>query len=130
MINYCKILGIENGASQEEIQTAFERLSKELDPKNNDNQEFFVEEYIKVQEAYKALSNSSILGLKTAKKMIESIKNSDESNNFKFFRGPFLGKFVRLNEKARENIISKRLEERYTKEEIINIKKKIEEDKL
>jgi hypothetical protein len=55
------ILGLKEGASQEEIQTAFERLSKELDPKNNDNQEFFVEEYKKVQEAYKALSNSSIL---------------------------------------------------------------------
>ena len=36
-------------------------LSKELDPTNNDNQEFFKEEYQKVQEAYKALHNSSIL---------------------------------------------------------------------
>jgi penicillin-binding protein 1A len=52
---------------------------------------------------------------------LEDRKNKDESNNFKFFRGPFLGKFVRLNEKARENIISKRLEERYTKEEIITM---------
>ena len=33
--------------------------------------------------------------------------------------GGFFGKFKRLNEKARENIIAKRLEERYTKEEII-----------
>lgn len=61
MKNYYKTLGLKEGASQEEIQTAYERLSKELDPKNNDNQEFFVEEYKKVQEAYKALSNSSIL---------------------------------------------------------------------
>ena len=61
MKNYYKTLGIKEGASQEEIQTAYERLSKELDPKNNDNQEFFVEEYKKVQDAYKALSNSSIL---------------------------------------------------------------------
>mgnify|MGYP001572727688 FL=1 len=64
MKNYYKTLGIKEGASQEEIQTAYERLSKELDPKNNDNQEFFVEEYKKVQEAYKALSNSSILATK------------------------------------------------------------------
>ena len=55
------ILGLKEGASQEEIQDAYERLSKELDPKNNDNQEFFVEEYKKVQEAYEALRNSSIL---------------------------------------------------------------------
>ena len=37
---------------------------------------------------------------------LEDRKNNDESNSFKFFRGPFLGKFVRLNEKARENIIA------------------------
>ena len=61
MKNYYKTLGLKEGASQEEIQAAFERLSKELDPKNNANQEFFVEEYKKVQEAYKALRNSSIL---------------------------------------------------------------------
>ena len=61
MKKHYKNLGLEDGASQEEIQTAYERLSKELDPKNNANQEFFIEEYKKVQEAYKALSNSSIL---------------------------------------------------------------------
>ena len=32
------ILGLKEGASQEEIQTAYERLSKELDPKNNNDQ--------------------------------------------------------------------------------------------
>ena len=64
MKNYYKILGLKESASQKEIQSAFERLSKELDPKNNDNQEFFVEEYKKVQEAYKALRNSSILATK------------------------------------------------------------------
>lgn len=35
--------------------------------------------------------------------------------------GGLLGKFRRLNEKARENIIAKRLEERFTKEEIITM---------
>ena len=61
MKNYYKTLGLKEGASQEEIQTAYERLSKELDPQKNDNQEFFKEEYQKVQEAYEALRNSSIL---------------------------------------------------------------------
>ena len=47
-------------------------MSKELDPKNNANQEFFIEEYKKVQEAYKALSNSSILATeKGAKQLFE-----------------------------------------------------------
>ena len=54
-------LGLQEGASQDEIQAAYKRLSKELDPANNDNQEFFKEEYKKLQQAYKALSASSIL---------------------------------------------------------------------
>jgi len=61
MSKHFKTLGLQEGASQEEIQEAYERLSKELDPANNDNQEFFKEEYKKVQEAYEALCNSSIL---------------------------------------------------------------------
>jgi hypothetical protein len=35
--------------------------------------------------------------------------------------GGLLGKFRRVSEKARENIIAKRLEERFTKEEIITM---------
>ena len=61
MKKYFDILGLPEGASQEAIQEAYDRLSKELDPLNNNNQEFFVEEYEKLQEAYKALSNSTIL---------------------------------------------------------------------
>lgn len=87
---YFKILGIKEGASQEEIKTAYDKLSKELDPKNNNDQEFFKEEYQKVQEAYEALSNSSILatekgaklntprsnyGLKTPNDSVENKKN-------------------------------------------------------
>ena len=71
-----KTLGLEDGASQEEIQTAYERLSKELDPKNNANQEFFIEEYKKVQEAYKALSNSSILATEKGARISTSDKKS------------------------------------------------------
>ena len=61
MKKYFDILGLPEDASQEAIQEAYDRLSKELDPKNNGNQEFFVEEFEKLQEAYKVLSNSTIL---------------------------------------------------------------------
>ena len=61
MKQHYKTLGLQEGASQEEIEGAYKRLSKELDPANNDNQEFFKEEYKKLQQAYKALSASSIL---------------------------------------------------------------------
>ena len=56
MINYYKILGLENGASLSDIEASYNKLSKELDPANNDNQEFFVEEFKLLQEAYKALT--------------------------------------------------------------------------
>ena len=61
MKKYFKTLGLEEGASQEEIKSAHSKLSKELNPANNNNQEFFKEEYEKVQAAYKALYTTSIL---------------------------------------------------------------------
>ena len=72
-----KTLGIKEGASQEEIKTAYDKLSKELDPKNNNDQEFFKEEYQKVQEAYKALSNSSILATENGAALNTSTSNYD-----------------------------------------------------
>ena len=71
-----KTLGIKEGASQEEIKTAYDKLSKELDPKNNNDQEFFVEEYQKVQEAYEALRNSSILATEKGARINVSDKKS------------------------------------------------------
>ena len=76
MKKHYKTLGLLEGNSQEEIQAAYDKLSKELDPKNNDNQEFFVEEYKKVQEAYKALSNSSILATEKGARIGTSDKKS------------------------------------------------------
>ncbi|MDC1505820.1 DnaJ domain-containing protein [Winogradskyella sp.] len=76
MKQHYSTLGLQKGASQEAIQAAFKRLSKELDPANNDNQEFFKEEYKKIQEAYEVLSNSSILsiGKGTKKNVLTSPK--------------------------------------------------------
>jgi hypothetical protein len=53
---YLETLGLKEGASQDEIQAAYDKLSKDLDPANNDNQEFFVEEFKLLHEAYKALT--------------------------------------------------------------------------
>lgn len=38
MKKYFDILGLQEGASQEAIQEAFDRLSIEIDPKKNENQ--------------------------------------------------------------------------------------------
>ena len=55
MKKYFDILGLKQDASQEQIQEAYERLNDTLDPKKNDNLDFFIEEYELVQEAYKFL---------------------------------------------------------------------------
>ena len=85
MKKHYQTLGLKEGASQEEINTAYDKLSKELNPSNNDNQEFFEEEYKKVQEAYKALSNSSILatekGSKSHKSQDLDLKQKESLND-------------------------------------------------
>ena len=85
MNKYYKILGLEDGASKEEIQQAYEKLSTDLDPSKNDNLDFFVEEYKKVQEAFKKLNlyHKSIEKITVEKleedKEIESNKSDDLS---------------------------------------------------
>ena len=76
-MDHYKTLGLKEGTSQEEIKTAYDKLSKELNPSNNDDQEFFKEEYQKVQEAYEALSNSSILATEKGAKLNTSKSNYD-----------------------------------------------------
>jgi len=81
MKKYYVTLGLKNGASQEEIQAAYEKLSNELNPDKNNNEAFFVEEYKKVQEAYEALSHSSILATEKGAKSYknEAIEPEDMS---------------------------------------------------
>jgi len=80
MKNYYETLGLQEGASQEEIQNSYERLSKELDPSNNDNQDFFKEEFRLLNEAYNALSQGSILkNSDSYKPSVASIKNDSSS---------------------------------------------------
>ena len=81
MKHHFETLGLQEGCSQEQIQEAYDRLSKELNPANNDNQEFFKEEYEKVQEAYKALSKSSILKNNDSSERSLSLKKLEDSSS-------------------------------------------------
>lgn len=85
MKKYYKILGLKEGASKKEIQITYNRLLKDLDPKNNDNQEFFIEETKKIKDAYKKLMNSSILSTKQNhdKSNTEEDVSSSQTNNVK-----------------------------------------------
>jgi uncharacterized protein (TIGR02145 family) len=80
MKNHYNALGLNEGASQEEIQEAFDRLKKELDPTNNNNQDFFIEEFEKLQEAYKALRNTSILSTTISKEKEPTFEFSNLSS--------------------------------------------------
>ena len=62
------------------LKKAFNKLSKELDPKKNDDQDFFIEETKKLKEAYDKLMNSSILSSKRVK---ESKQNDNSQDNNK-----------------------------------------------
>jgi preprotein translocase subunit Sec63 len=77
MKKHYQSLGLKEGASQKEILEAYKRLTKELNPSNNNNQEFFKEEYKKVQEAYEALYNTSILATENGAKLNTSKSNYD-----------------------------------------------------
>jgi antitoxin component YwqK of YwqJK toxin-antitoxin module len=78
MQNHYQNLGLQEGASQEAIQEAYDRLYKELNPANNDHQDFFIEEFEKLQEAYKVLRNSSILSV-TSENVEESTLSTSSS---------------------------------------------------
>ena len=85
MKKYYKTLGLNEGASKKEIQITYNRLLKDLDPKNNDNQKFFIEETKKIKDAYEKLMNSSILSTKQVldKSNTEEDVSSSQSNNVK-----------------------------------------------
>tara|TARA_A100001015_G_scaffold72901_1_gene80853 strand:- start:956 stop:3349 length:2394 start_codon:yes stop_codon:yes gene_type:complete len=58
LIKYYQILGLQEGASQQEITESFERLNETLDPANNDNLDFFKEEHASVVNAFNELKKT------------------------------------------------------------------------
>ncbi len=80
MKKYYQILDLEEGASKAEIEKRCQELLKEYDPKDNDNQEFFKEEYEKVQEAYKALITSALLKSPDKKPKVEPVHTESSAN--------------------------------------------------
>ena len=85
MQKYYEILGIKEHASKEEIKKAYKKLSKELDPIKNNNEQLFAEELKKLNEAYDKLINSSILSAKKvtgkSNKKISTSLSNDNNND-------------------------------------------------
>ena len=78
MKKYFEALELNENASIAEIEDAYKRLSEEYDPKNNNNEDFFVEQFNKVKEAYEILYNN-----KSDKK-----DNEKKSNSERFIKCP------------------------------------------
>lgn len=80
MKKYYERLGLEEGASRVDIKIAFEKLSKELDPKNNNDLDFFREEYDLLVEAY-----NKLLGLNDTFQESSTLMQNDTNEKTKSF---------------------------------------------
>jgi curved DNA-binding protein CbpA len=56
-IDYFKILGVHSNSSDEEIRTAYRKLSKKFHPDMNNGDNFFDERFKEIQTAYEILAN-------------------------------------------------------------------------
>jgi curved DNA-binding protein CbpA len=83
MKNYYEILGISQTATEQEIKTAYRKLSQKFHPDKNEGDKFFEEMFKKIQEAYEVLSNAEQRRLYDAK--LGNTKNTQHNttkNNF------------------------------------------------
>ncbi len=78
MKKYFEALELNENASIAEIEDAYKRLSVEYNPKNNNNEEFFVEQFNKVKEAYEILNKNNL----------DKKDNEKKSNSERFIKCP------------------------------------------
>lgn len=74
MKNYYEILGIDENASQEDIQEAYRKLAKKFHPDLNGGDAFFAKHFVGIQEAYDFLSD-----VQKRKQLQKKHEISDES---------------------------------------------------
>lgn len=57
MKNYYYFLGVKEDASEEDIKKAYRKLSLKYHPDKNENDDFFANRFMEIQEAYEVLGN-------------------------------------------------------------------------
>jgi curved DNA-binding protein CbpA len=75
MKDYYYILGIRQTATVEEVKKAYKKLSLKFHPDLNNNDDFFLERFKEIQEAYEILVNLS------KRKNYDDLKNNYSTNN-------------------------------------------------
>lgn len=83
MTKHHEILGLKPTASQQEIEDAYQKLSKKFHPDNNDGDQYFSELFRNVKEAYEALSNKKPVGVQdqNLSRIDKSIDNESMDQN-------------------------------------------------
>lgn len=82
MKNYYETLGVNENASQEDIQEAYRKLAKKFHPDLNGGDAFFAKHFVSIQEAYDFLSDSKKREqLKNVQKLSDHNKEEDISDS-------------------------------------------------
>lgn len=92
MRDYYYILGISDNASEQEIKTAYRKLSLKFHPDKNNGEKFFEERFKQIQEAYEALSTSAnrklyderLYQFKSSRNNRDNLKSKEEELRRKF----------------------------------------------
>lgn len=84
MKDYYYILGVKKEAPQEEIRIAYRKLSQKFHPDKNDGDDFFVERFKEIQEAYEILSNLQKKSNYDTQFANRKSKNASGNNGYNF----------------------------------------------
>lgn len=100
MKNYYYFLGVQQDASEEDIKKAYRKLSLKYHPDKNENDDFFANRFMEIQEAYEVLGNKE-------KRNIFDKNLSSAQNTFRTNLPPVIKKFSanKIRVKKGEEII-------------------------
>jgi uncharacterized protein (TIGR02145 family) len=110
MRDYYYILGVDEKATEQEIKSAYRKLSIKFHPDKNDGEKFFEERFKAIQEAYETLSNAS--------------KRNDYDLKLKSFKNGSGNDFEKM--RAFEQALKKKFEEEFRKWEADKLRREKE----
>lgn len=144
MRDFYYILGIENKSTEQEIKTAYRKLSLKFHPDKNNGDGYFEERFKEIQEAYETLSNSKKRMLydsqlnryRSGNGNAESLKKYEEELKRKYeeelhkkeeeikqkYQTPAQRAFEEAEKKRKEEEAKKKAEQKKISEELLTLK--------